>query len=343
MNATLGFELGTRGDFGGRFLTAVDLHRLVDPSEGLSAEAWLDRIEDIAEDHGYFEPLGPDHSVTFIGRGRTLLVTFETIQSIRERAQSDVPLGWEMIAGTDWSQLCLLSDGETWFRHIAVYMYFDRLVDEGFFDEYDRVIFYGNESCGYAASAYSVAAPGACVLALSPQATLDPRDTEWDDRFIHMRRTSFTDRYGYAPDMLDAADRAFVLYDPAFLEDSMHAALFRRPNVTRIRCNHLDGKIETFLRRMGLLKPLFEIAATRNLEALDIYRALRERRDYLPYLRTLLNELARAGRPYLMALMCRSVLGRMNIPRFRQQYTRSLATLQQQGRSLPQQNQPEPA
>ncbi len=323
-------------------MTDVELHRLVDPAAGLDPEAWLDRIEDIAEDHGYFEPLGPDHSVTFIGRGRTLLVTFETIQSIRERVQSDVPLGWEMIAGTDWSQLCLLSDGETWFRHIAVYMYFDRLVDEGFFDEYDRVIFYGNESCGYAAAAFSVAAPGACVLALSAQATLDPRDTEWDDRFLHMRRTSFTDRYGYAPDMLDAADRAFVLYDPDLVEDSMHAALFRRPNVTRIRCPRLDGQIETFLRRMGLLKPLFEIAAQRDLEALDIYRALRERRSYLPYLRKLVDELAHAGRPCLMALMCRAVLGRMNIPSFQQHYTRSLETLQRQGRSLPKQDQPEP-
>ena len=40
---------------------------------------------------------------------------------------------------------------------------------------------------------------------MQPQATLDPRVAEWDDRFLHMRRTDFTDRYGYAPDMLDAA------------------------------------------------------------------------------------------------------------------------------------------
>ena len=108
----------------------------------------------------------------------------------------------------------MVAEGQSWFRDPAVFAYFDRLVDDGFFDEFERVIFYGAGPCGYAAAAYSVAAPGATVVAVQPQATLDPRMTEWDDRFVEMRRTSFTDRYGYAPDMLDAADQAFVLYDP---------------------------------------------------------------------------------------------------------------------------------
>jgi len=313
----------------------TDLGTLIDPAQNLADDAWLDLLEDIAEDHGYFEPLGPDHSVTFVDRGPVLLVTFETIESIRERAHTDVPLGWEMLKDTDWSQLCLLSAGETWFRHRAVYGYFDRLVDEGFFDGYDRVIFYGADSCGYGAAAYSVAAPGSCVIALSPQATLDARVTEWDDRFIHMRRTSFSDRYGYAPNMLEAADRAFVLYDPGTDEDAMHAALYHRANVTRIRCRHLDGQIETFFRRMDLLKPLLSIAATRDLEPLDFYRLLRERRSYLPYLRLFLHEIETAHRPYLSALMCRSVLERINIPRFRRQLSISTKELQRKGIALP--------
>ncbi len=312
-----------------------DLGAAIDPALNLPDDAWLDQIEDIAEDNGYFEPLGPDHSVTFIDRGATLLVTFETIESIRDQTHADVPLGWELIQGTDWSQLCLLSQGETWFRHRAVYGYFDSLVDRGFFDDYDRVIFYGAESCGYAAAAFSVAAPGSCVLAISPQATLDPRMTEWDDRFLHMRRTSFTDRYGYAPDMIEAADRAFVLYDPEMDEEAMHASLFDRQNVTRIRCRYQNGQIERFLRRSELIKPLITIAASRDLNALDIYRALRARRDYLPYLRKFLHELETERRPWLMALMCRSVLRRINIPRFQRQLTQSLRDLERTGRALP--------
>ncbi len=311
------------------------LGNLVDPALNLPDDQWLDLIEDIAEDHGYFEPLGPDHSVTFIDRGPVLLVTFETIESIRDRVHSDVPMGWELSDDAGWSQLCLLSQGETWFRHRAVYGYFDGLVDSGFFDDYDRVIFYGAESCGYAAAAYSVAAPGSTVIALSPQATLDPRVTEWDDRFLHMRRTSFTDRYGYAPDMIEAADRAFILYDPGSDEEAMHASLFDRQNVTRIRCRYQNGQIERFLRRADLLKPLLNIAATRDLQPLDFYRALRARRDYLPYLRAFLHELETERRPWLIALMCRSVLRRVNIPRFQRQLSLALRELERKGLALP--------
>ncbi len=315
----------------------------IDPAQNLDDESWIDRIEDIAEEHGYFEPLGPDHSATFIEGGSTLLVSFETMESIRDRVQTDVPLGWEIADATGCAQLCIISHGETWFRHRAVYMFFDRLVDEAFFDDYDRVVFYGSESCGYAAAAFSVTAPGATVLALSPQATLDPRMTEWDERFIHMRRADFTSRYGYAPDMLDAAERAFILYDPSVDEDAMHAALFRKSNTSRIRCPLLDGHIEMFLRRMSLLGPMLQTALRGELDEMFIFNALRARRHYLPYLRALLHQLELQERPYLMALMCRAVLRWTNIPRFQRRLAQALRELEGEGRSLPPERRPEPA
>ena len=84
-----------------------------------------------------------------------------------------------------------------------------------------------------------------------------------------------------------------------------------------------------------MIKPLITIAASRDLNALDIYRALRARRDYLPYLRKFLHELETERRPWLMALMCRSVLRRINIPRFQRQLTQSLRDLERTGRALP--------
>jgi len=111
----------------------------------------------------------------------------------------------------------MISDGDTWFRDPQIFNFFDRLIDDGFFEEFDNVVFYGVGPCGYAASTFSVAAPGSTVVVVQPQATLDPRMTEWDDRFKHMRNTSFTNRFGYAPDMLDACAQAYVLYDPAGL------------------------------------------------------------------------------------------------------------------------------
>ncbi|MDG1103479.1 MAG: hypothetical protein P8N75_08935 [Ascidiaceihabitans sp.] len=112
-----------------------------------------------------------------------------------------------------------------------VYSYFDRLDDDGIFDDFDHVIFYGAGPCEYAAAAFSVAAPGATVVAIQPQATLDPQITEWDDRYVKMRRADFSSRYGYAPDMLDAAEQAYVIYDPCERLDAAHAAMFTRSNV----------------------------------------------------------------------------------------------------------------
>ncbi|MGB5558417.1 MAG: phosphoadenosine phosphosulfate reductase [Paracoccaceae bacterium] len=316
-------------------MSDVPLTDLIDPANNLSDEDWLERMEDVTDDLGFFEPLGPDHSALFVDKSRQLLVTFEVVQSARNRSDNDVPLGWEMAERHGWSQLCILAHSETWFRHRAVYMFFDRLIDDGFFDEYDRIVFHGSGSCGYAAAAYSVAAPGATVIALQPQATLDPRVTEWDSRFDHMRRVSFTDRYGYAPDMLDAAERAFVLYDPEETADAMHAALFTRQNVMKLRCRYLDGEIEAFLRRMQILQPLLVKAMDGSLTEADFYRLFRERRTYLPYLRRLLSAVDDMQRPYLTGLLCRSVLVGMNTPRFRRQLDRAEHELAEQGRALP--------
>jgi hypothetical protein len=186
----------------------TDMPNLETPLTGLSKRDWLQAIEDVTEEDGSFEPLGKRHFAAFIEKGATLLVTFETIQGIGALSEMAQPLGWELIKEAGWSHLCIGSDGDTWFRDGFVYGYFDRLIDDGFFDEFETVLFYGAGPCGYAAAAFSVASPGARVLAIQPQATLDPRVAEWDERFIDMRRTDFTTRYGYAPDMLDAADRA---------------------------------------------------------------------------------------------------------------------------------------
>lgn len=311
------------------------LTELVDPSRNLPLDDWLQLIEDIGEDNGYFEPLGPDHSAIFIDKGPVLLVTFEAIPDVRGHKTSDVPLGWRLAEQKNWSQLCILSHQDTWFRHRALYGFFDRLVDDGFFDNYDHVVFYGSGPCGYGAAAYSVAAPGATVIALNPQATLDPRVAEWDARFEHMRRVSFSDRYGYAPDMLEAADRAIVLYDPEIAEDSAHAALFTRPNVTKIRCRYLGDEIEKFLLNSKSLPPLIDKAMAGRLTPDDFYRQLRKRRSYMPYLQRFLGAVEEQQRPFLTALTCRSVLTRIDSPGLRRKLTRAQTKYSENGLILP--------
>ncbi len=295
----------------------------------LDKAAWLTGMADIAETRGHFQPLGRRHLAAFIDDGATLLVCFETIQGIRALSDKAQPLGWELTRSHGWSSLTVMSDGDTWFRDPDVYGYFDALIDDGFFEEFDRVIFYGAGPCGYAAAAFSVASPGATVLTIQPQATLDPRITEWDERFTHMRRTSFSDRYGYAPDMLDAAEQAFVIYDPQVELDAMHAALFTRANVQKYRLRYMGSSIQSELIELNCLLPLLVKAATGQLNTQSFARMMRARRDHPPYLRGLLATVDRQDRPWLSAMVCRNVLKRLEkAPRF----ARRLAQLEREAK-----------
>jgi hypothetical protein len=293
---------------------------------GLSKKDWKESMAKLAEEHGMYQPLGDRHFATFVDLNNTLLVSFETIQGIHSLSDQAQPLGFDMVKAQGWSHLCVISDGDTWFRDNRIYGFFDQLIDDGFFEEFDRVIFYGAGPCGYAAAAYSVASPGATVVAIQPQATLDPRITEWDERFVEMRRTSFTDRFGYAPDMLDAADQAFILYDPRQDLDAMHSALFERPNVTRLRLRNMGGTLQTRMIDMDILYRILSLAGAGKLTEKAFFKLYRARRDNVAYLRSLMSLLDAEERPYLNTLLCRNVTSRQRAPKFR----RRLEALEQQ-------------
>ncbi|WP_197916511.1 phosphoadenosine phosphosulfate reductase [Thiosulfatihalobacter marinus] len=286
------------------------------PMLGLARDAWLQKLDEIAEEHGHFQPLGSSHWATLIEDKPVLLVTFETIDSIQKRGDTGQPLGWELVRELGWSHLCILSDGDTWFRDPAVYAYFDRLSDDGFFEDFDRIVFYGAGSCGYAAAAFSVAAPGATVVVLQPQATLDPAIAPWDRRYPQARKRSFSDRYGYAPDMLEAASAGFVLYDPRVDLDAMHAALYRRPDVTLARLPFLGDDIESNLLDMQILFRILAKAGAGKLTPHALSRLWRARRTHLPYLDALLTTIERQKRPFIKALLCANVARRLREPRY---------------------------
>ncbi|MBT8457340.1 MAG: phosphoadenosine phosphosulfate reductase [Rhodobacteraceae bacterium] len=312
------------------------MSELVTLSDELKDEEWLSEIEVIGDDRGYYEPVGKAHDALFLDDSlEVLLVSFDTVASARSGSAEGLPHAMVEANRHGWSHLSILAHGPSWFRDPNVYGYFDRLVDDAFFEDFDHVVFYGAGMCGYAAAAFSVAAPGATVIAVAPQATLDPAIAPWDDRFIGMRRTDFSSRYGYAPDMIDAADRAFIVYDPTMELDAMHASLFRGPQVHHIRYRHGGVHLGADLQAMGAMRPIFERAVTGTLKPVDFYRALRLRHDYLPYLRNVLNRVHIEDRNWLTALLCRSVLTRANAPRFRHHLELSEHKLSAAGRRLP--------
>lgn len=282
----------------------------------LAQAEWWGAMRDLSERYGFHEPLGRGHAGLFVEQGDTLLVSFETVPGIRALSPTHTPLGFEMLPRAGWSSLVVLATADTWFRDPRVYAFFDQLTDDGFFDDFERVIFYGAGPCGYAAGAFSVAAPGARVLLLQPQATLDPRITDWDDRFVEQRRRDFAGRYGFAPDMIDGAMATHVLFDPRERLDAMHAALFARPGVTRHRLPFMGGALQAELAALDLMGPLLEAVADDRLDTATMARLWRARRDHLPYLRRLLARLDADGRTGLTQMLCGQVTARMHAPRF---------------------------
>ncbi len=277
---------------------------------------WLAQLEQLSEDHGSFHELGPNHVASFVEDGRTLIVTFETATAIRKTNPREEPRGWSFVRDSGWSALTIVALSDTWFRDPAVYVYFDRLIDDGFFDEFEEVLFYGIGQGGYAAAAYSVSAPGARVLALQPQATLDPRLTSWDTRFKAQRRLSFTDRFGFAPDMIEAANHAVIIHDPTNHLDAMHAALFHRDNTLSLRAPRLSARIDRDFDQLHVMEDLIEATMYGALTPLVWSRLWRRRQRHLPYLRSTLLQLEKAGRHELAARLCRQVLTFSNRPMF---------------------------
>ncbi len=288
-------------------------------SADLTDTQWLCELEEIAETEGYFSPLGDDHAAIFVDRSQELLfVSFETLISIRSNSETGLPLGFDVCEAQNWSHLTLLSMKDRWYRDRHVFGYFDRMIDDCFFDDFDTVVFYGAGMCAYAAAAFSVVAPGATVLAVSPQATLTPRIAGWDTRFPHTSMLDFTSRYGFAPEMLEAADAAHVFFDPDETEDMMHAALFRGPNIHHHRYRRgRSGSIDADFRSMSLISQFTQLAEQDRLTKRAVARHLRQRRRHIPYMRALLAKTMAEGRPELAAMVCRHVLAEHNLPRFR--------------------------
>lgn len=297
-------ELEARANLAGAVAAASDL------------DDWREAVAELGDEAGYHQRLGQAHRALFIDDKPTLIVSFVTEAQARARADQ-LPQAAAIAMAKGWSSLSIIAAGDTWFRDPAVWAFFDRLVDEAFFEDFDRVLFYGERMGGYAATAYCVAAPGATVLALAPRATLAPARAGWDPRHRPDRRRDFTSRYGFAPDMTEGAGRVFVLHDPAVALDAMHASLFGGRWVTHLRAPLIGDDPATALDQMQVLPRMIEAAAEGRLTAEGWAKLWRARRNFGPYLKAILATAEAQGHPAREAAICRSVTRRLRAPRFR--------------------------
>lgn len=290
-----------------------DVFREIKLTRARTEAEWLARLDEIGDELGAFSPLGVHHVAFFADGNDTLLVSFESVAQIRATRADQRPLGLAIAERHGWSSLTLLARAPRWYRDPEVLDFFDAQIDEAFFDSFRRTLFVGAGMHGYAACAYSLAAPGATVLAIAPQATLDPEITPWERRFRFARRFDFRDRFGYAPAMLEGARNAFIVHDPAQRADSMHATLFRQPFVTLLRSPRLGRDTAAGLERIGALDPMIEAAARGRLSPARFHDLMRKRRCDPIYLQALIKRTAKANHPQL-TLAAAQALRRLSEP-----------------------------
>ena len=276
----------------------------------LEPNAWLAEIDDICDDHGFFEQLGTEHCVGFLEAGNKLLVTFENAETVRAHNTDAEPRGFAYARHDGWSHLAVISFRESWFRDEAIFDFFDRMIDDGFFEDFEKIVFHGAHGGGYAAAVFSVAAPGATVIALRPQATLDAKLAGWDPRYKAQRMHDFNDRYGYAPEMVDAADAVFIAFDPIQRLDAIHAALFRKPHVALLPCPLLGPQLDRAFDRLGIHDVIIKLAMDGALDRKRFAQLLRARRYDTTYARAVVHRLVNTNHRRLARIICSYMLQR---------------------------------
>jgi hypothetical protein len=294
-------------DEGGQRVTRVRF--APKPPEPTDDDSWAEIATGLAGTDGFFRDNGM-HSFLFMPRGRTLVVTFDNLDLAMDKREDRRPWGFAFIEKQGWSMLGVMANGWTWYRDPWVADQFDTLANEGFFARFDRVVFYGASMGGYAACAFVPACPGADVVAISPQSTLDKTVVPWETRYSTAWDKDFTGKYGDAAGAVTAAGRASILYDPYEPLDAGHADRLTGANVMKLRTPLLGHRLGSSLSQMGILSPIILAALDGSLTDTQFYRLLRARRDFPRYQRELFQKTLVKGRPGLARRVGRWVLGR---------------------------------
>ncbi|MDT8856104.1 hypothetical protein RNZ50_13980 [Paracoccaceae bacterium Fryx2] len=302
-------ETLSRDGSGGTTITRVLLRANAPAAPPTSDDGWSAIARTLAGPDGFFRDNG-QHSFLYMPRGDTLVVTFDNLDIAMTKREDRRPWGFGFIEKQGWSMLGVMANGWTWYRDPWVWDQFDQLAASGFFARFKRVVFYGASMGGYAACAFVAACPGADVVAISPQSTLDRAMVPWETRYKTAWDRDFTGKYGDAAEVSRAAGRVTLLYDPFEPLDSGHATRFTGPNVLKLRASLMGHRLGSSLQQMGILAPITLGALNGTLTESAFYRALRARKTFPRYQRELFKRALDRGRPDLARRLGRWVLTR---------------------------------
>ncbi|ATG36266.1 Glycosyl transferase family 2 [Phaeobacter piscinae] len=269
-----------------------------------------------------------ENALFFEPFGKRLVVTFDNIHVVQQKEGQRWPWGYKLLSQTlGCSVLGVIGSKRNWFRSPFVHDSFDHLRDSGFFDQFDEVLFYGASMGAYGALTYSQCAPGAKVLAIAPQTTLDRRILPDDDRWGWTARLDWDDRYADAAEATHLADDTVVLYDPYFDPDVQQVNRLKGDNIRKLRMPFFGHQLPQALVNMGILEPILSEIFEDRLTAQRFYQLLRARRDLPRFQHDLLMKAEEKNHPKLAIQVCEYTLKKRDAKNIRNSLNRLRAEL----------------
>jgi hypothetical protein len=263
------------------------------PEAGNGAPPWLAEIESGARAAGEagFYAEDRDFGLIFVPRSaETLIVSFDNLSSVKDRSLTRGPWGDTFWRRNGWSCLGILSFAPNWYRDRVLFTRLEALAARGFFRKFARVVFTGTSMGGFGALTFAGLAPGATVVALSPQSTLSRALVPWERRFPRGRAQDWSGPYADAAEGAATAGVVWLIRDSFSADDERHALRLQSGNIRHLRAFFAGHKTALFLRRADILKPVMAGAIAGTLSEAEFYRLMRARKTRPWYVNELFGQ-----------------------------------------------------
>lgn len=260
---------------------------------------WYGEIFPNGARDGFFHSWA-DHAVLFVKRSeKRLLISFDDPQNpTRFPSELDAWSG-ALARKRDWSHLVIQSQRPRWYRDQNLINLFQTLDDEGFFNSFENVSLIGAFMGGFGSLSFSGLVPGATVVAIDPQSTLNPDTAPWDTRFSGSDELDWTLPLSDAATGIENAGKVYVIYDPFMQLAQRHIDRLSQNSLTPLKAFGCGEKVSAVLQRIGVFDTLLERAITGELQQAEFYRAIRGRKDVYAYSRSMEQNLLQRGRAAL--------------------------------------------
>lgn len=226
---------------------------------------------------------GADCDLVAQTRSDTLLVTFDNLASINERAETKPWTPWlaSRAETLGYSILGIQSHHKDWYRSVEPSEQIEELRENGYFDRFRNIVFTGTSMGAFAALCFAGLVPTAKVLAFSPQSTLNREIAPFEERYPYPFRKFDWERKAF----LDAADyvgsiaSGHIFFDPKVTEDNLHAERLKCERLCQVRIPYAGHMLIRVIVKAGALEHLLATyPATGEVDA-EFYRLMRNKRQ----------------------------------------------------------------